>query len=252
MGAEIIQARIIGGITLSHILLVEDDAETVKLIKQYIAEVDGTKKIVSFSKAAQALQYAKQETVDLFILDIQLLDYKGTSLAKQIRAIPEYKYTPIIFATALAGEELLAYREIKCYSFLIKPFSQEEFQKSFCDALGLSKQITNTPKTIRIEQKRFIFDYEVKNIIYIESFGKRVVIHTKDNGNDEGDTISGYSLLKILELIDDPVIVQCHKSFLVNRDYISQVDKQQKLIYLKDSTVQIPIGNKYQNALISH
>ncbi len=237
---------------MSHILLVEDDAATVKLIKQYIAEVDGTKTIVSFAKAAQALQYAKQEAVDLFILDIQLLDYKGTSLAKQIRAIPEYKYTPIIFATALAGEELLAYREIKCYSFLIKPFSREEFQKSFCDALGLSKQMTNTLKTIRIEQKRFIFDYEVNSIIYIESYGKRVVIHTKENSIDGGDTISGYSLMKILELIDDSTIIQCHKSFLVNTDYISQIDKQQKLIYLKGSTVQIPIGNKYQNALFLH
>ncbi len=218
-------------------------------MKQYISEVDGTNTILSFSKAGEGLQYAKQEAVDLFILDIQLLDYKGTSLAKQIRAIPEYIYTPIIFATALAGEELLAYREIKCYSFLIKPFSKEEFKRTFCDALGLSKQIKNTSKTIRIEQKRFVFDYEINNIIYIESFGKQVVIHTKDNSIDGGDTISGYSLLKILELIDNPAIVQCHKSFIVNSTYISYIDKQQRLIHLKGSAVPIPIGNKYQSAL---
>ena len=42
------------------------------------------------------MQYAKANDVSLFILDIQLEDYKGTSLAKQLRELPEYKYTPII------------------------------------------------------------------------------------------------------------------------------------------------------------
>lgn len=234
---------------MNNILLVEDDASTVKLIKQYISETGGDTKITSFSRATEALQYAKNEVIDLFILDIQLLDYKGTSLAIQIRSMPEYKYTPIIFATALAGEELIAYRETKCYSFLIKPFSKAEFKKAFNDALELSKRITTTSKTIRIEQKQFIFEYEVKNIVYIESFGKRVVIHTRDNDASGGDTISGYSLAKMLELIDNPAVVQCHKSFLVNSEYIDKIDKQQRILYLKYSTAQIPIGNKYQSAL---
>lgn len=234
---------------MNNILLVEDEASTAKLIEQYISEMGGDIQTISFTKAAEALQYARRETVDLFILDIQLLDYKGTSLAKQVRSMPEYKYTPIIFATALAGEELTAYREIKCYSFLIKPFSKAEFKKAFSDALGLSKQITTTPKIIRIEQKQFIFEYEVKNIVYIESFGKRVVIHTRDNDANGGDTISGYSLAKMLELIDNPAVVQCHKSFLVNSEYINKIDKQQRIIYFKYSTAQIPIGNKYHSAL---
>ncbi len=235
---------------MNNILLVEDNASTVKLIKQYISEVDRDQKTISFSKAAEALQYAKRETIDLFILDIQLLDYKGTSLAKQIRAIPEYKYTPIIFATALAGEELIAYREIKCYSFLIKPFSKAEFKKTFSDALGLSKRITTTTHNIiRIEQRQFIFEYEVNNIVYIESFGKRVVIHTRDNDGKDGDTISGYSLAKMLELIDNPEIIQCHKSFLINIEYIDKIDKLHRIVYLKYSTAQIPIGSKYQSAL---
>ncbi len=234
---------------MNNVLLVEDDASIVKLIKQYISEMGEDTKIISFSKAAEALQYTKKEVIDLFILDIQLLDYKGTSLAKQIRSMPEYKYTPIIFATALAGEELIAYREIKCYCFLIKPFSKVEFKKAFSDALGLSKQITTTTKIIRIEQKQFIFEYEVKNIVYIESFGKRVVIHTRDNDANGGDAISGYSLAKMLELIDNPVVIQCHKSFLVNSEYIDKIDKQKRVINLKYPTAQIPIGNKYQSAL---
>lgn len=235
---------------MSHILLVEDEKSTVALLKQYVSEIEPNSEMAAYAEAANALRYAKNNPVDLFILDIQLLDYKGTSLAKQIRAMPEYKYAPIIFATALAGEELTAYREIRCYSFLIKPFSKAEFKNAFCDALEMSRQITPSPKTIRIEQKGFIFDYEIKNIVYIESFGKRVSIHTaKSVSALSEDTISGYSLAKILELAGDMGIVQCHKSFLVNRNYIKKIDKSEGLIHLKNYSETIPIGNKYQHFL---
>ena len=111
---------------MSKILLVEDNPDAVKRIIRYINKIFAELDVVSFPEAGDALQYAKANDVSLFILDIQLEDYKGTSLAKQLRELPEYKYTPIIFETALAGEELSAYRDVKCYSFLVKPFGEEE------------------------------------------------------------------------------------------------------------------------------
>ena len=99
---------------MSKILLVEDNPNAVKRIIRYINRIFAELDVVSFHEAGEALQYAKANDVSLFILDIQLEDYKGTSLAKQLRELPEYKYTPIIFETALAGEELSAYRDVKC------------------------------------------------------------------------------------------------------------------------------------------
>ena len=144
---------------MSKILLVEDNPDAVKRIIRYINKIFAELDVISFPEAGDALQYAKANDISLFILDIQLEDYKGTNLAKQLRELPEYKYTPIIFETALAGEELSAYRDVKCYSFLVKPFGEEEFAAAFRDALGLSKQMNQQAKTIQIEQKQFILEY---------------------------------------------------------------------------------------------
>ena len=163
---------------MSKILLVEDNPDAVKRIIRYINKIFAELDVVSFPEAGDALQYAKANDISLFILDIQLEDYKGTNLAKQLRELPEYKYTPIIFETALAGEELSAYRDVKCYSFLVKPFGEEEFVTAFRDALGLSKQMSQQAKTIQIEQKQFILEYVTQDIAYIEAFGKKLVIHT--------------------------------------------------------------------------
>lgn len=235
---------------MSKILLVEDYVATVKRMSQYIHNISAELEVHSVSEAGEALQYAKANEVSLFILDIQLEDYKGTSLAKQLRELPEYKYTPIIFETALAGEELSAYRDVKCYSFLVKPFGEEEFAAAFRDALGLSKQMNRQAKTIQIEQKQFILEYAVQDIAYIEAFGKKLVIHTISHlSGIKEDTISGYTLSGLLSLLDDPAFVQCHKSYVVNKAHIEKIDKSGRKIFLKGFADTIPIGNKYQAEL---
>ena len=156
---------------MGKILVVEDDQNVAKRIAAYIRKIAAELEVIAFAEAGEALRYAQANEIALFILDIKLEDYKGTHLAKQIRELAEYKYTPIIFETALAGEELSAYREVKCYSFLVKPFDEKEFMAAFCDALGLSERISQQGKTIQIEQKQFVLEYTVMDIVYIEAFG---------------------------------------------------------------------------------
>lgn len=119
--------------TVPKILLVEDNQAAVVKIRQFIENIDTALELLTCKEAGAAYILAQKQKVDLFILDIQLKDYKGTSLAAQLRGLPEYKYTPIIFESALAGEELSAYREVKCYGFLIKPYTEAEFHAVLCD-----------------------------------------------------------------------------------------------------------------------
>ena len=143
------------------ILLVEDEPGAVTLIRRYIESSSFEHKLAAFAKAAEAFSYASKNKVDLFILDIQLLDYRGTELARQLRSMPEYRFTPILFTTELAGEELSAYREIKCYDFLVKPFTEAGFQRTFQAALEMGAQMQAAPEILRIEQKQFLFEYEI-------------------------------------------------------------------------------------------
>ncbi len=232
------------------ILLAEDNRGAVRRIVEYIGKISGELEVISFAGAKEALRYAMENEISLFIIDIQLEDYKGTYLARQLRGLPEYKYTPIIFETGLAGEELAAYREVKCYSFLVKPFGEEEFIEAFRDALGLAEQIGREGQRIQIEQKQFILEYAVGDIVYIEAFGKKLVIHTDNrlSGRKE-DTVAGYTLAGMLALLEDGPFVQCHKSYIVNRDYVDWIDKAGRKIYLKGFTEALPVGNKYQAGL---
>lgn len=232
------------------ILLVEDEPGAVVLMRRYIETGSYENKLVAFAKAAEALSYAVDNDVNLFILDIQLLDYRGTELARQLRSMRKYRFTPILFTTELAGEELSVYREIKCYDFLVKPFTEAEFQRALQSALEMGEQMQAAPVILRIEQKQFLFEYDLRNILYIESFGKRVLIHAVQSGGSEvTDQVSGYSLSKLLSMVPRNCLLQCHKSFLVNPVHICKIDKANRLLYLRECKTAIPIGEKYQKAV---
>lgn len=234
-----------------NILVVEDDLNIQKRVILSIKEVDESFQLFTSTSAAQALQIAKDNLIDLFFFDIQLTDYKGTQLAKELRGMSVYQYTPMIFATALANEELNAYREIKCYSFLIKPFTNEEVKQVVQEAIDYRQQFSKPKKTIRIEQKSHIFEYELEDILYIESFRKQMTLHlrTSQKGIIQ-EVISGYTLKGMLELIADDSFIQVHKSFLINQQHMTQIDKVAGLLYLKDLSTAIPIGNKYRDQIV--
>ena len=236
-------------IRMAQILLVEDNAAAAALICQYMKALYSDHQITICATATDAFDWAGKHHIDLFILDIQLPDYRGTELGKHIRAMPEYRFTPILFTTELGGEELAAYREIKCYDFLIKPFTQEQFLRAVSTALDMGQQMKKPEPILRIEQKQFLFEYELKQIRYIESFGKRLVIHSISQGEDLADQISGYSLMRLLELAGKDNLIQCHKSFLINPVFIKKIDKGAKELWLKDCKETIPIGEKYQHNL---
>lgn len=234
-----------------NILIVEDELPIQKLLSSCVREVDDTIEIYISDSSIGALEIAKEKTIDIFLLDIQLTDYKGTRLAKELRAMEQYQYAPMIFATALANEELNTYREIKCYSFLIKPFTKDEVKQTITEAIGFRNNFGERTKTIRIEQKSHIFEYDLKDIVYIESFGKKMVLHLLAAQNAvTTEKISGYTLKGMLELINDDEFVQSHKSYIINKRFVAQIAKVEGQIYLKYVQQPIPIGNKFRDLIV--
>jgi DNA-binding LytR/AlgR family response regulator len=238
---------------MKHILIVEDDGEIQQFLKHALIELDADIRLSFSVNATDALVIAKKEQIDIFMVDIQLLDYKGTDLVKQLRSIKTYKYTPIIFETAVVTEELRAYRELKCYHYLMKPYTKEEVQIIIAEVLDFLQQPKTDERTVRIEQKGFIFEYRLREILYIESFGKKMVIHLlTQQGDHRQEKIAGYSLKAMLELLDDELFVQCHKSYILNKTHVEVIQKAENLIKLRHCLAPLPIGHKYRSQVLEY
>ncbi|QCT04018.1 two component transcriptional regulator [Paenibacillus algicola] len=237
-----------------NVLIVEDEPHIVSLLASCIQEAAPGASLFTTDQSAEAIQIALANPMDLFILDIQLADYKGTQLAKELRAMECYSFTPILFATGLANEELNAYRQIKCYGFLIKPFTRDEVLHAVRDVLSYMDHLragkTPQPEILSIEQKSHVLEYPIHQIVYVESFGKHLELHIKSAGEEiRSDRISGLSLKKIAELLGEKSFIQCHKSYIINTAYIQKIDKSEGAIKLVGADQLIPIGHTFKHAL---
>ena len=231
-------------------LIIEDDKRIQQFLHAALKRLNPHIEILVTDSAVEALSMARAKSIDFFIVDIQLVDFKGTDLVKQIRTIPQYQFAPIVFETGIATEELYAYRELKCFYYLVKPYTEAEFCKVMEEVFAYLSYTAAAPdeQTLKIEQKGFLFEYYLKDLYYIESFGKKLCLHVEQDGKLEEVMISSYSLKRMLELIDERFI-QVHKSYIVNRDKVELVDWAGQTVKLRGVNAQVPVGLKFQDAL---
>lgn len=223
------------------IMIVEDEILIAKGLESIVESIRKDVDATITAYAAKALDSAKSIKYDLFLLDIQLKDYSGYELAKQIRNIDKYKLTPIIFITAIPTGELKAFKEIHCYDYIIKPFEKEKVKELIGTILNHGVKDKKEELTLKIKQRQYIYVLKQSEIIYIESNNKNLSIVTIK----EKTKLSNYSLKTILTELG-PNFVRCHRSFIINIEYISKILKDTNSIVLRNIDESIPIGRKYK------
>ncbi len=89
-------------------ILVVDDLATIRKLVDGILRQSGAR-VLEADCAEEALRQAREHAVDGFLLDVNLGGTSGIDLCRSIRAMDDYRRTPIIFVTTL--DERLALEE---------------------------------------------------------------------------------------------------------------------------------------------
>lgn len=209
---------------MKSILLVEDDINQRQNLKKMLQEIDCNLKIYEAQDKDEALEILNNEVIELFFIDISLKNSSGLDLALELRKIPKYEFSWIVFLTTHVQYMLKAFKEIHCYDYIIKPYEKDEVIK-LAKKLLSSTYINN----ITIDQRKYVvFEINkgisvriyVDEIIFIEMSLRTCIVHTRQGKYE----IKRLTLKKALELIDCNDIIQCHKSFAVNINYINRIE----------------------------
>src|SRR6266487_5428093 len=99
------------------ILIIEDEANIVQLIRLYLEQAGYT--VLSASDGISGLELHAREHPDLVILDLMLPGLDGMEVCRRIRA---WASTPILMLTARSGEDdRIAGLELGPVDYLLKP-----------------------------------------------------------------------------------------------------------------------------------
>jgi two-component system response regulator LytT len=203
------------------------------LIQDYCRRVFYEINMMNFLSGEDLVECYIEDNIkfDIVFLDIYMGGDNGIITAKKIR---EYdSQCKIIFITTSLDHALDSF-SVFPFNYLIKPITPKVFDPIFEKALlNIDKE---KQKSITIKTKAKVHTIFYKDIKFLDSDGRKINMHTIQMD------IDFYSKLDDIEAkINDERFLRCHKSFLVNIDYIASVGEF--AFILLDNT-EVPIKQR--------
>lgn len=171
-------------------------------------------------------------TFDIVFMDIEMKQLSGLEAAEILRTLtPE----AIIIFVSNYPQYVFDTFKVEPLHFLVKPFSDVDFQNVFLRALSKYKSQHSTI-TLKWQSERYVI--RIDEIKYIEGYRRHVTIYT------ESDKYEALGKIPDMQKILTPFgFIRTHQGFLVNMDYIKRFD-QTDVILLDGTKVMMSVRKR--------
>lgn len=172
------------------------------------------------------------EDVGIYFLDIDLgADMTGLTLAQEIR-----KYDPrgfIIFVTTHSEMSYMTFiYKLEALDFILKDNPEELDRRVYECILKANQRFASVNNkvqanfSVKVNEKVITVDYD--EILFFETSTNvhKIILHCKNR------QMEFWGKIKDIEKKVDERFYRCHRSFLVNKDNIREIDFQNRVIYM--------------------
>ena len=221
------------GDNLIRIAIVDDEKFIREHVKKLIEDKQAECLLDTYSTGESLIQADK--CYDIVFLDIQMDGMNGIDTARILRQKTEH--TVLVFITGVKEYVFDAF-DVAAFHYLIKPIDEQKFADVFKRAVlevGKKKQQANGQLFVKTRYRNITL--EQNDVLYIESRGKKVEIHTKT------DVIDAYAGIGELEKQLKQNFYRCHRGYLVNLAFITEYSNDS--ITLNNSESIILAKEKY-------
>jgi DNA-binding LytR/AlgR family response regulator len=225
-------------------IAVDDEPLALDVIEDYINKVPFLNLLKVFDNAIDAMEFLRNEKVDLMFLDIQMEELTGIQMLNIIKPKPE-----VIFTTAYDKFALQGY-ELDVTDYLLKPISFERFVKAvdkvyekFCKVNAVKAHPTEVsifnPRTDYFFVKSGFKLHKVTfdEILYVEGQGDYLKIVTPRARIMTLQTFKG-----VEDILPQSNFIRVHKSYIVAIDKIDSIEGNM----IRIAEVQLPVGESYK------
>lgn len=194
------------------IAIVDDEKNELQLllnsVKLYTEKQSFPCQIVTFASGLELLR--ANRPFDLLFLDIQMPELSGMEVAKKLRLDGIRSY--IVFVTVLQEYVYDAF-EVEASDYLLKPIDDGRFCRMM-DRIFTGLQERKKSSLIISSRGNTCKSISLHDILYCEAVNHKISIYTKTGTHD------CYFKIEELEHQLDGRFFKCHRSYLVNLDYV--------------------------------
>lgn len=214
-------------------LIIDDEPLARMIVKEYLQQHKDIELIQECNDGFEGVKAIQQHKPDLIFLDIQMPKINGFEMLELIDQSPD-----VIFTTAFDEFAIKAF-ESHAVDYLLKPFSQERFDKAIQKWMEqhktsiqskpsepLLETVSLTPpqnQRIVVKTGSKIKIIPVEDVYYLEAADDYVKIHTKEGAFLKNKTMNHFE-----QSLDKNLFVRTHRSCIVNIQQITRIDPYEK------------------------
>ena len=196
------------------------------MVDRWAVQREHTVHVDTFISAESFLfHYAEESDYDILLLDIEMGEMDGVSMARQLRRGNDA--VQFIFITGHSDYISVGY-EVEALHYLMKPVREEKLHSVLDRAV---EKLAKNEKALNLESGGEMVCVPVYQIRYADVYGNYVTIHA-------AETVTVKMTLKELERELDERFYRVGRSYIVNLTRINRVSRTE--IKLSDGTV-IPL-----------
>ena len=188
----------------------------------------------TFTDKDQLMFYLEEvnEDAEILIVDLVHQKEKGTGVARTCKKKIHHLKLVLVVDRMDWPEHLF---DLQPDSLLFSPLDKDEFQRTILRLEQMAQQEYKRCLTLVTKGKIYRIPYQ--KILYVESMGHQLCVKTWE------EEIRSYG--KLDDLLDrlPPYFLLCHKSYLINLNYVRQLEMYR--IRLEGEEEWIPVSQKY-------
>ena len=219
-----------------RIIIIDDEPLARSIVAECIGKHPDLEVVAECGDGFEGVKAITQHKPDLIFLDVQMPKINGFEMLELLEERPA-----VIFTTAFDEYAIKAF-DIAAVDYLLKPFSQDRFDKALqkwrdnrsvaVPAAQTATEIIATEQqpqrvVIKLNNKIKIIPFE--DIRFIEAAEDYVMIHT-----DEGRFMKHKTMAFFEQALNKDRFVRCHRSYIVDVQQIIRLEA-----YEKDSQIAI-------------
>jgi two-component system chemotaxis response regulator CheY len=111
---------------MAGVILAVDDSASMRQMVNFTLKGAGYE-VVQAIDGVEALEYARQHSVDLVLTDVNMPRMDGITLVKELRALPSYRYTPmLVLTTESSQDKKMQGKQAGATGWIVKPFNPDQ------------------------------------------------------------------------------------------------------------------------------
>lgn len=134
---------------IPDVLIVDDDPETLDVMKLYLQDIARVKLVTS---GRQALEYMRMHRADIILLDVEMPMMDGFKTLEQLRNLTECINVPVVLVTGKNDKYTVLMSMSKGVDgYLVKPVEKETLQAKVKEVLQNRNTITGKKTVLAID-----------------------------------------------------------------------------------------------------